>query len=184
LIKDSQSILTKWRNYLYQLLNVHRVNDVRQTKIHTAEPLVPEPSDDEIAIQKMKRHKSPGNSQIPSELIKSGCRTTHFEIHKLFNSIWNKEELPVEWKELIIILTSEKGKETECSNHRSMSIYHLHTKYHPTSCCQGKLHMQRTLMGIIHVDLNAMSQLLIIYSAFVKYLRKSGNRMKQCINYL
>jgi len=27
-------------------------------------------------------------------------------------------------------------------------------------------------------------QLLIIYSAFVKYLRKSGNKMKQFISYL
>jgi len=65
---------------------------------------VPEPSDDELAIQKIRRQKSPSNSQIPSELIKSGYRTTHFEIHKLVNSIWNKEELPEEWKELIIIL--------------------------------------------------------------------------------
>jgi hypothetical protein len=38
-------------------LNVHGVNDVRQTEIHTAEPLVPEPSDSEVemAIEKLKR---------------------------------------------------------------------------------------------------------------------------------
>jgi len=53
-------------------LNVHRVNDVRPTEIHTANPLVPELSEDEMAIEKIKRHKSPGNSQIPSELIKQG----------------------------------------------------------------------------------------------------------------
>jgi hypothetical protein len=42
-------------------LNVHGVNDVRQTEIHTAEPLVPEPSDSEVemAIEELKRHKSP-----------------------------------------------------------------------------------------------------------------------------
>jgi hypothetical protein len=33
-----------------QLLNVHEVNDVRQTEIHTAEPLVPEPSALEVEI--------------------------------------------------------------------------------------------------------------------------------------
>jgi len=39
-----------------QLLNVHGVNDVRQTEMHTAEPLVPEPSASEVelAIQKLK----------------------------------------------------------------------------------------------------------------------------------
>ena len=32
--------------------------------------------------------------------------------------------------------------------------------------------MQRKLLGIINVEFNATGQLLIIYSAFVKYLRK------------
>jgi len=34
--------------------------------------------------------------------------------------------------------------------------------------------MQRKLLGIIKVDFNATEQLLIIYSAFIKYLRKNG----------
>jgi len=44
--------------------------------------------------------------------------------------------------------------------------------------------MQRKLLGIISVEFDATGQLLIIYSAFVKYLRKNGNKKKQCINYL
>jgi len=32
--------------------------------------------------------------------------------------------------------------------------------------------MQRKLLGIINVDFDATGQLLVIYSAFVKYLRK------------
>jgi hypothetical protein len=44
LVTDSQSILVLWKNYFSQLLKIHGVNDVRQTEIHTAEPLVPEPS--------------------------------------------------------------------------------------------------------------------------------------------
>jgi hypothetical protein len=42
LVADSHSILARWRIYFFQLLNVHGVNDVRQTKIHRAEPLVPQ----------------------------------------------------------------------------------------------------------------------------------------------
>jgi len=43
--------------------------DVRQTELHTAEPLVPEPSAFEVetAIVKPKRHKSRGIDQIPAE---------------------------------------------------------------------------------------------------------------------
>jgi len=61
LVTDSYSIFARCRNYFFQLLNVNGVNDVRQTEIHTAELLVPEPSafEVEMAIEKLKRHKSP-----------------------------------------------------------------------------------------------------------------------------
>ena len=44
LVADSHSILARWRNYFSQILNVHGVNNVRQTETHTSEPLVPKPS--------------------------------------------------------------------------------------------------------------------------------------------
>jgi len=69
-VAASHSILTRWRNHFSQLLNLHLVNDVRQTEIHTAEPLVPEPSasEFELAIEKLKSHKTQGADQIPVEL--------------------------------------------------------------------------------------------------------------------
>ena len=92
-------------------MNVHGVHDVRQTETHTAEPLVFEPSAFEVdlAIEKLQSHKSPGIDQIPGELIKAGGRTICYEIHKLIISIWNKEELPEEWKESIIVPIYKKG---------------------------------------------------------------------------
>jgi hypothetical protein len=118
LVADSHSVLARWRNHFFQLLNVHGVN-VTQTEIHTAEPLVSEPSDSEVqmAIEKLKRHKSPGIDQIPAELIKAGGKTICSEIHKLITSIWNKEELPEQWKESIIVPIYKKGDKTDCSNY-------------------------------------------------------------------
>jgi hypothetical protein len=80
------------------------VNDVTQTEIHTAEPLVPEPSAFEVekAIEELKRHKLPGIGQIPAEWIKADSRTICCNIHKLIDSIWNKEKLKEEWKESVI----------------------------------------------------------------------------------
>ena len=71
LVTDSHTILAMWRNYFSQLLYVLGVNEVRQTKIHTAEPLVTEPStsDVELAIEKLESHTSPGIDQIPADLI-------------------------------------------------------------------------------------------------------------------
>jgi len=41
------------------VLNVHDVNDVKHTKVHTAEPSAPERLyfEAEIAIEKVKKHK-------------------------------------------------------------------------------------------------------------------------------
>jgi hypothetical protein len=119
LVADSHTILGRWRNHFSQLLNIHGFNDVAQTEVHTAEPLVPEPSafEVEMAVEKLKRHKSPGMDQIPAELIKAGGRIIWSEIHKLIISIWNNEELPEEWKESVIMLIYKKGDKTDCSNY-------------------------------------------------------------------
>ena len=36
-----------------------------------------------------------------------------YQIHKLIVSIWNKEELPEEWKESIIVPIHKKGDKTD-----------------------------------------------------------------------
>jgi len=61
-VADSHIGLARWRNHFSQLLNVRGVSDVRQTEIHAAEPLVPEPGafEVELAIKKLKSHKSSG----------------------------------------------------------------------------------------------------------------------------
>jgi len=89
---------------------VHGVKDVGQ-----AEPQVPEPSasEFELAIDKLKSHKSPGIDQIPAELIKAGCRTICLEILKLITSISKKEKLPEEWKESILVPIHKKGDKTD-----------------------------------------------------------------------
>ena len=63
LIVDSHSILGRWRDYFSQQLNVHGFNEVMQTEVQTTEPLVPDniAFEVEMATEKLKRHKSPGN---------------------------------------------------------------------------------------------------------------------------
>jgi hypothetical protein len=80
---------------------------------------VPEPntSEFEIAIGKLKRYKSPGADQIPAELIQAGGEELRSEIHKLIRLIWNKEELPHQWKQSIVVPIHKKGDKTDCSNY-------------------------------------------------------------------
>jgi hypothetical protein len=104
LLADSHCILntSRWKNYFCQLLNIHVINDDRQTEIHTTELLVPEPSSNEgqVAIEKLKRYISPETAQIPAELIQAGGITS---------CVLSKEEFPGQWKEFTIVPVYNKG---------------------------------------------------------------------------
>ena len=56
LVAYFHSTLNRWRNNFPQLLKIHGVDGVRQAEIHTAEPLMPQPSafDFEMTIEKKK----------------------------------------------------------------------------------------------------------------------------------
>ena len=131
LVTDSNTILARGMNHFPQLFHIHGVNDVRWTEIHTAEPLVPEPStlEVELAIEKLKSHKSPGVDPIPAELIKAGGRTIRYEIHEIIIAIWTKEDLP---EESIFVPIYKKGDKTDCSNYRGISLWQLCTIFYPT----------------------------------------------------
>jgi len=60
-----------------------------------AEPLVPEPIAFEVkmAIEQLKRHKSPRIDQVPAELIKEGGRTICSEIHFVLHAAVLLEKL-------------------------------------------------------------------------------------------
>ena len=51
----------------------------------------------------------PAFFQIAVELVKAMGRKIRYEIHKIETSVWNKEELPGEWKESIILPMHKKG---------------------------------------------------------------------------
>jgi sugar-specific transcriptional regulator TrmB len=56
------------------------------------------------------------------ELIQARGETLVSAIRKLINSIWNKEELPDQWKEAIIIPIRKNGDKTHYNNFRGMSL--------------------------------------------------------------
>jgi hypothetical protein len=76
----------------------------------------------EIAIAELKKYKSPGSDQIPAELIQAGGKMLQSVILKFINSVWNKEELPDQWMEFIIVSVHKKGDKTDCNNYRGISL--------------------------------------------------------------
>ena len=118
-----------------------------------------------MTIEKLKK-TPPDIDQIPVEMIKCRGRTICSEIHELLNPSWNKEELPEQWKESIVVPIYKNDDKTECINYSGISL--LSTMYKILSNILSRLTpYAEEIIGIINVDFDLTGQLLIIYSAFI-----------------
>ena len=104
------------------------------SEVYTAEPDIPEPSliELELAKENLKWHKATGVDHIPSELIQAGGGKLYEVIHKLIVLIWNKEELPQEWKESIIVPIHKTGDRMDCNNIEEFLSCLLHIQFFRT----------------------------------------------------
>jgi hypothetical protein len=103
-------------------LNAYSVSYIRQVELHTAEPLVTDPSTFEVKIptEKPKSYKWPGSDRNEVELIQGGSEILRFEMHRRINSIWKKKVLNNQWKESIMVPIYKTGDKTERNNDRGI----------------------------------------------------------------
>jgi hypothetical protein len=119
---------------LQWLQDPSEINRANLNSVRHEEPLVPDPShlEVEIAIAKMKKYKSPGSDQIPADLLQAGGEALVSVIHRLITYIWNKEELPDQWKESVILPVHKKGDKTVIII-LGYHCYQLHTTFYGIS---------------------------------------------------
>ena len=68
------------------------------------------------AITKIKVGKAPGPDNIPPETLKADPATSARMIQGLLQDIWEKEEIPTEWKTGHIVRLPKKGDLGDCHN--------------------------------------------------------------------
>ena len=85
---------------------------------------------------------------------------------------------------VIIVPIHKMGDKTDCNNYRGISLLPTTFKILSNILLSRLIPYAEEIIGDHHVDSDAIGQLLIIYSVFVKYLRKNGNKTKQCISSL
>ena len=78
--------------------------------------------------------------------------------------------MPEEWKGSIIVPIHKKGDKTDCNNYRGISLLPTTYKILSNILLSRLIPYAEEVIGIISVDSDATGQLLIIYSAFGKYL--------------
>ena len=118
-------------------------------------------------------------------MIKTGCRTIGSEIHQLIHSIWNKEELPEEWKVSIIVLIYKKGGKTDCSNYKGISLLSTMYKILSNILLSRLTPYAEEIIGNhqcgFRRDRSTADHIFCIRQILEK---KNGNKMKQCNGYL
>jgi hypothetical protein len=85
----------------------------------------------------LKKYKPLGSDQILAELIQAGGKTLVSVIHKLISSTWNKEELPDQWKESLIVPIQKSVMKLTTIIIMGYHCYQFHTKFYGKSLSQG-----------------------------------------------
>jgi len=118
---------------------VNDVSDVRQREIHTAQPLVPEPSafDIELAIEKPKIPKSPGIVQITAELIKAGVEQFDMRFINLLFLFGIRRNCLRSGRSQSLYLSIRRAIKQILVIIGAYHFCQLCTIFYPTSVCQG-----------------------------------------------
>nr|KAG5686071.1 hypothetical protein BaRGS_030686 [Batillaria attramentaria] len=125
-LTTTEEQLKRWAEHFRELLN--RPIPETPPDIPPAETELPincdKPSKAEIrkAIITLRNGKAAGPDEIPAEAIKADTETAVNMLHSLFSKIWEKEEVPAQWKEGIVIKLPKKGDLRDCSNYRGIML--------------------------------------------------------------
>jgi hypothetical protein len=85
----------------------------------------------------LKKYKSPGSDEISAEPFEAGGKMLLSAIHKLIDSIWNKEELSDQWKRSITVQIHKKVTKLTVTIIVGYHCYQHHTKFYRISSSQG-----------------------------------------------
>ena len=80
------------------------------------------------AINNLKNNKAAGNDCITGEVLKADIEFTSRKLETLFRLIWDKEEIPKDWEEGLIVKLPKKGDLTKCGNWRGLTLMSIPAK--------------------------------------------------------
>jgi hypothetical protein len=93
----------------------------------------------EIAIATLTKYKSLGSDEILAQLIQVVCEALRSEIHQFPNSVWDKEKLPDQWRETIILPVYKKSNKIDCIV--GYHCYQFHRQFYLISFSQVEVNI-------------------------------------------
>ena len=128
--EDSQ--LKRWAEHFREVLNRPEPEERPDIPATACDPRIriDTPSKQEIreAVKRLKANKAPGPDGIPPEAFKADISTTVEALHKVFTNIWEKEDIPTEWKTGHLVKLPKKGDLGNCNNWRGITLLVIASK--------------------------------------------------------
>ena len=112
---DRKRILERFCKELYE----DPLQNTQKTPEETPQILT---SEVEKVVQQMKNGKSPCEDHVFIEMIKAGGEILLMKLRDLFNKTIEKEKVPEEWKNAIIILPFKKREKKDLANYHPISL--------------------------------------------------------------
>ena len=129
LLTEKEKILDRWAEHFNNVLNrpstinEEAINQLPQVEVNTSLSEPPTLEETAEAINLLSNGKAPGPDAIPAEVYKAGGHVLVEKLTVLFQSMWNQEAVPQEFKDASIIhLYKRKGNRQSCDNHRGISL--------------------------------------------------------------
>ena len=76
----------------------------------------------EAAVQSLKKGKSAGVDNIPTELVQTDGEDVITALTTICNKIWQTGERPTQWTQSLVITLPKKGDLQQCQNYRTVSL--------------------------------------------------------------
>ena len=124
-LTEDNHILKRWTEYCAELYS-HKTSGDPEVLIVSPPsnkgdfPILRE--EVEMAINRLKKGKSPGVDNIPAELIQAGGDVMVEAFSAICNYIWRTGHWPKVWTQSLIITIPKKGNIQLCQNYRTISL--------------------------------------------------------------
>ena len=128
ILQDKNQILDRFAEHFNQLLNVPGDTDQRALDKISQRPTpngldnLPDETEFFNALSSTKENKAPGRCGIPAEVWKYGGEKLQQRLFDLIKEIWDKEQVPQDWKDANITAIFKKGDRKDCGNYRGISL--------------------------------------------------------------
>ncbi|WP_293885423.1 hypothetical protein [Thiolapillus sp.] len=124
-LTEERQILNRWTEYCSELYN-HKANgdpsvlNCTQTDTEDDHPILRR--EVEAAVQSLKKGKSAGVDNNPTELVQAGGEDVITALTIICDKLWQTGEWPTPWTQSLDITLPKKGNLQQYQNYRTISL--------------------------------------------------------------